>query len=94
VLIQLLRGHLRPYKGAIVLVVLFQFLQTLATLYLPTLNADIIDNGVIKGDTGYVMRIGAGMLGITVLQIAAQIVAVTAVVRAASNRRKASPGSS
>ena len=75
-LIQLLRGHLRPYKGAIVLVVLFQFLQTLATLYLPTLNADIIDNGVIKGDTGYVMRIGAGMLGITVLQIAAQIVAV------------------
>jgi len=76
VLIQLLRGHLRPYKGAIVLVVLFQFLQTLATLYLPTLNADIIDNGVIKGDTGYVMRIGAGMLGITVLQIAAQIVAV------------------
>jgi ATP-binding cassette subfamily B multidrug efflux pump len=76
VLIQLLRGHLRPYKGAIVLVVLFQFLQTLATLYLPTLNADIIDNGVIKGDTDYVMRVGAGMLGITVLQIAAQIVAV------------------
>ncbi|WP_030434329.1 ABC transporter ATP-binding protein [Actinoplanes subtropicus] len=75
-LIQLLRGHLRPYKGAIVLVVLFQFLQTLATLYLPTLNADIIDNGVIKGDTNYVMRVGAGMLGITVLQIAAQIVAV------------------
>ncbi|MFI5893536.1 ABC transporter ATP-binding protein [Actinoplanes sp. NPDC051513] len=75
-LIQLLRGHLRPYKNAIILVVLFQFLQTLATLYLPTLNADIIDNGVIKGDTGYVMRIGVGMLGITVLQIAAQIVAV------------------
>ncbi|MFF5294156.1 ABC transporter ATP-binding protein [Paractinoplanes globisporus] len=75
-LIQLLRGHLRPYKSAIVLVVLFQFIQTLATLYLPTLNADIIDNGVIKGDTDYVMRIGAGMLGITVLQIAAQAVAV------------------
>ncbi|MCU7725494.1 ABC transporter ATP-binding protein/permease [Actinoplanes sp. KI2] len=75
-LIQLLRGHLRPYKGAIALVVLFQFLQTLATLYLPTLNADIIDNGVIKGDTDYVLRVGAGMLGITLLQIAAQIVAV------------------
>ncbi|WP_433367356.1 ABC transporter ATP-binding protein [Actinoplanes sp. CA-142083] len=75
-LIQLLRGHLRPYKGAITLVVLFQFFQTLATLYLPTLNADIIDNGVVKGDTGYVMRIGIGMLGITVLQIAAQAVAV------------------
>lgn len=75
-LIQLLRSHLRPYKNAIALVVLFQFIQTLATLYLPTLNADIIDNGVIKGDTGYVMRIGAGMLGVTVVQIAAQAVAV------------------
>jgi ATP-binding cassette subfamily B multidrug efflux pump len=76
VLIRLLRTHLRPYRRTIGLVVLFQFLQTLATLYLPTLNADIIDNGVVKGDTGYVMRIGAGMLGITVLQVAAQIVAV------------------
>ncbi|MEV6342462.1 ABC transporter ATP-binding protein [Actinoplanes sp. NPDC051851] len=75
-LIKLLRVHLRPYWKDISLVVLFQFLQTLATLYLPTLNADIIDNGVIKGDTGYVLQVGGGMLGITVLQIAAQIVAV------------------
>jgi ATP-binding cassette subfamily B multidrug efflux pump len=76
VLIRLLRTHLRPYRTTIGLVVLFQFLQTLATLYLPTLNADIIDNGVVKGDTGYVVRIGLGMLGITVVQIATQIVAV------------------
>jgi ATP-binding cassette subfamily B multidrug efflux pump len=76
VLIQLLRGHLRPYRTAIGLVVLFQFLQTLATLYLPTLNAAIIDNGVITGDTAYIMRVGAGMLGVTLLQIGAQIVAV------------------
>jgi ATP-binding cassette, subfamily B, multidrug efflux pump len=76
VLIQLLRGYLRPYKSDIVLVVAFQFIQTLATLYLPTLNADIIDKGVVLGDTGYVMRVGAGMLGITVLQIVAQAVAV------------------
>jgi ATP-binding cassette subfamily B multidrug efflux pump len=76
VLIRLLRTHLRPYRTTIGLVVLFQFLQTLATLYLPTLNADIIDNGVVKGDMGYVVRIGAGMLGITVLKIATQIVAV------------------
>ncbi|GLW32772.1 ABC transporter ATP-binding protein [Actinoplanes regularis] len=75
-LIKLLRGHLRPYRNTIALIVLFQFLQTLATLYLPTLNADIIDNGVIKGDTGYVMLVGGGMLGITVLQILAQGVAV------------------
>ncbi len=53
-LIRLLRGHLRPYRKAIALVVVFQFVQTLATLYLPTLNADIIDNGVVKGDTGYI----------------------------------------
>jgi ATP-binding cassette subfamily B protein len=76
VLIRLLRVHLRPYQTAITLVVLFQFVQTLATLYLPTLNADIIDNGVINGDTGYIMRIGGAMLGITLLQIAAQIAAV------------------
>jgi ATP-binding cassette subfamily B protein len=76
VLIRLLRAHLRPYRRAIVLVVLFQFLQTLATLYLPTLNADIIDNGVVKGDTDYIMRVGGGMLGITLLQVAAQIIAV------------------
>ncbi|WP_328460779.1 ABC transporter ATP-binding protein/permease [Actinoplanes sp. NBC_00393] len=75
-LIKLLRVHLRPYRTAITLVVLFQFLQTLATLYLPALNADIIDNGVVQGDTGYVMRVGAGMLGITLVQIAAQAVAV------------------
>jgi ATP-binding cassette subfamily B protein len=76
VLIRLLRHHLRPYRTAIVLVVVFQLVQTLATLYLPTLNADIIDNGVVVGDTGYVMRIGGVMLGITLLQIAAQVVAV------------------
>jgi ATP-binding cassette subfamily B multidrug efflux pump len=76
VLIKLLKVHLRPYRTEITLVVLFQFLQTIATLYLPALNADIIDNGVVKGDTGYVMKVGAGMLGITVLQITAQIVAV------------------
>jgi ATP-binding cassette, subfamily B, multidrug efflux pump len=76
VLIRLLRVHLQPYRNAIGLVVLFQFIQTLATLYLPTLNADIIDKGVVVGDTGYVMRIGGLMLGVTLLQIAAQVVAV------------------
>jgi len=76
VLIRLLRVHLRPYRATIGLVVLFQFLQTLATLYLPTLNADIIDKGVVKGNTGYVLKIGGVMLVITLLQIATQIVAV------------------
>ena len=75
-LIRLLRVHLRPYRNAILLVVGFQLVQTLATLYLPTLFADIIDKGVVLGDTGYVMRVGMVMLGITLLQIAAQVVAV------------------
>jgi ATP-binding cassette subfamily B protein len=57
-------------------VVVFQFVQTLATLYLPTLNADIIDNGVVKGDTGYIMRTGGWMLAVTLVQVACSIVAV------------------
>ncbi|WP_214320485.1 ABC transporter ATP-binding protein [Nonomuraea sediminis] len=75
-LLRLLRGQLRPYGKEITLVVLFQFVQTLATLYLPTLNADIIDNGVVKGDTGYIMRVGFFMLGVTLVQIICSIVAV------------------
>lgn len=75
-LIRLLRARLRPYGRSILLVVLFQFVATLATLYLPTVNADIIDKGVVPGDTGYIMRVGAGMLGVSLVQIAAQIAAV------------------
>jgi ATP-binding cassette, subfamily B, multidrug efflux pump len=75
-LLRLMRSHLRPYRRAIALVVLFQFVQTLATLYLPTLNADIIDNGVVKGDTGYIVRTGGMMLAVTLVQIGCSIVAV------------------
>ncbi|MEV0147141.1 MULTISPECIES: ABC transporter ATP-binding protein [unclassified Nonomuraea] len=75
-LLRLLRVQLRPYGKEITLVVLFQFVQTLATLYLPTLNADIIDDGVVKGDTGYIARIGLVMLGVTLVQIVCSVVAV------------------
>ena len=51
-LIRLLKKYLRPYKRDITLVVALQFVQTLATLYLPTLNADIIDEGVVTGRHG------------------------------------------
>ncbi|MFJ9179904.1 ABC transporter ATP-binding protein [Streptomyces sp. NPDC102360] len=68
-LIQLLRAYLSPYKKPIGLLVLLQFLQTCASLYLPTLNADIIDNGVVNGDTGYILEFGALMLGVTVAQV-------------------------
>jgi ATP-binding cassette subfamily B multidrug efflux pump len=76
VLIRLLKTYLRPYKRPIAMVVLLQFLQTIATLYLPTLNADIIDNGVVLGDTGYIVRVGGVMLAITLAQIACAIGAV------------------
>jgi len=58
------------------LVVALQLVQTLATLYLPTLNADIIDNGVVRGDAGYIMHTGGVMLAITVVQILGSIGAV------------------
>jgi ATP-binding cassette subfamily B protein len=83
VLIRLLRGYLAPYRGAIALVVLFQLVSTLAALYLPTLNAAIIDNGVVRGDTGYIVRTGGVMLAVTLVQIAASVVAVYYAARTA-----------
>jgi ATP-binding cassette subfamily B multidrug efflux pump len=76
VLIRLLRTYLRPYRRPIQLVVLLQLGQTLATLYLPTLNADIIDNGVVKGDTGYIMHAGGLMVAVTLAQILCALGAV------------------
>ncbi|WP_405581121.1 ABC transporter ATP-binding protein [Streptomyces sp. NBC_01190] len=75
-LIRLLRSHLGAYKRPIGLLVLLQLVQTMATLYLPTLNADIIDNGVVKGDTGYIVHVGGAMLGVTVVQVICAIGAV------------------
>ncbi|MER6674766.1 ABC transporter ATP-binding protein [Streptomyces sp. NPDC000983] len=75
-LIRLLRTYLRPYRKPITLLVLLQFLQTCATLYLPTLNADIIDNGVVHGDTGYILGYGALMVGISLAQVVCNIGAV------------------
>ena len=76
VLIPLLRRYLQPYKAALLAVVVLQFLGTLAALYLPTLNADIIDNGVVKGDTTYILQVGAVMLAITFVQVCCSIAAV------------------
>ncbi len=84
VLIRLLRTYLRPYKKPIALLVVLQFLQTCATLYLPTLNADIIDNGVVKGDTGYILSFGALMIGISLVQVVCNIGAVYHGARTAS----------
>lgn len=83
-LIRLLRTYLGPYKKPIGVLVLLQFLQTCASLYLPTLNADIIDNGVVKGDTGYILTFGAIMIAITVVQMVCNIGAVYYGARTAS----------
>ncbi len=75
-LIQLLRSHLRGYSRYLGAVVLLQLCGTIASLYLPALNADIIDNGVAKGDTDYIMRVGGWMLSVSLIQIVCSIVAV------------------
>lgn len=75
-LIRLLRTYLRPYRTWLTAVVAFQLVGTLAALALPSLNADIIDNGIALGDTGYIVRTGGVMLLVSLVQITALIAAV------------------
>ena len=82
-LTRLLKDKLIPYRRLLVAVVFFQAIQSVAGLYLPTLNADIIDNGISKGDTGYIWRIGLVMLVVTLIQVVMSIAAVLFGSRAA-----------
>ena len=75
-LIRLLRTYLRPYRRELTAVVLLQLVGTIASLYLPSLNGDIIDQGVARGDTGYIGRVGGWMLLVSLVQIACSIAAV------------------
>ncbi|MBA3529888.1 MAG: ABC transporter ATP-binding protein [Propionibacteriaceae bacterium] len=75
-LIQLLRTYLAPYKGLLTGVVVLQLVGTMAALYLPSLNAAIIDEGVAKGDTGFIWSTGQVMLFVSFLQIGCSIAAV------------------
>ena len=75
-LIRILRRFLRRYRRPLLAVVALTFVQTMATLLLPALNADIIDKGIATGDTAYIWRIGAIMLGVTVVQVGFAIAAV------------------
>jgi len=75
-LLRLLRSYLRPYRTPLALVMVLQLAQTIATLYLPTLNANIIDKGVIFDNTHYILTTGAVMLAITVAQIGCAVGAV------------------
>ena len=75
-LVRLLRSFLRPYVKVLAAVAVLQLLQTMATLYLPNLNAKIIDNGIATGNTAYIWRIGLVMLAVTLVQIGFAIGAV------------------
>ena len=74
--IGLLRERLTPYWRQIVLVLALLFVQAITNLYLPTLNADLINNGVVKGDTHYILVTGAFMLGVTLVLAIATVIAV------------------
>ena len=73
---RLIRNGTAPYRGAIAVIVLLQLISAITNLYLPRLNGNIIDNGVAKGDTGYIMGTGGWMLAISLAQIAVSIGAV------------------
>jgi ATP-binding cassette subfamily B protein len=82
-LLRLMKTHLRPYRGLIAAVIVLQGVQATASLSLPTLNADIIDKGVLRGNTHHIWSIGALMLAITCAQMVFAIAAVWCGSRAA-----------
>jgi ATP-binding cassette subfamily B multidrug efflux pump len=75
-LLRLVRTYLRPYAAPLGAVVALQFVGTIAALFLPSLNADIIDKGVVTGDTGYILRAGGLMLAVSLVQIVCSVAAV------------------
>ncbi|MEP6624592.1 MAG: ABC transporter ATP-binding protein, partial [Acidimicrobiia bacterium] len=75
-LIRLMRTYLRRYRGLLLAVLVLTFVQTMGTLFLPSLNADIIDKGIATGDTNYIWRTGGLMLAVTMVQVVFAIAAV------------------
>lgn len=75
-LVRLLRTYLRPYRWLLLTLLGLQGVQALAGLYLPYLNADVIDKGVMRGDTGYIWRLGGFMLLVTAVQLTFTVLAV------------------
>ena len=75
-LLRLVRTHVSPYRSWLAAILALQFIGTVGMLYLPKINADIIDNGVINGDTGYIVRHGGLMLLVSLVQISCSIGAV------------------
>jgi ATP-binding cassette subfamily B multidrug efflux pump len=83
VLIRLIRKYLRRYRKLLLVLCGLQFVQAMSTLLLPTLNANIINNGVLKGDTDYIWHLGGVMLGITLVQVCFAVGAIYCGSRAA-----------
>ena len=75
-LINILRTYTGPYRVRVAVVLVLLLLQTMANLAVPSLNADIVNNGVAKGDTPYIWRVGAVMLGVTAVQAALSMLTV------------------
>ncbi|WP_068186326.1 ABC transporter ATP-binding protein [Mycobacterium sp. UM_CSW] len=75
-LLALLRQYIRPYRRLVAVLLALQLTSTLASLYLPTVNASIIDEGVAKGDTATIVRLGMVMLSVTGLQVLCAVGAV------------------
>ena len=75
-MIPILRRYLPPYRWAIVLVMILLTIQAIANLYLPELNADIINNGVAKGNVDYIIQTGGYMLLVTFALMIAAIIGV------------------
>jgi ATP-binding cassette, subfamily B, multidrug efflux pump len=75
-LLALLRQYVRPYRWPLITVAVLQVISTLASLYLPTVNAAIIDDGVAKGDTRTIVDLGGVMLAVTALQVLCAVGAV------------------
>ena len=72
-LVKILRNYLNPYRTLIYLTLILLLIQSIANLYLPNLNADLINNGVIKGNVGYIWRVGAIMLAASALIMGASV---------------------
>jgi ATP-binding cassette subfamily B multidrug efflux pump len=75
-LLALLRQYVRPYRRLVATVMTLQLISTLASLYLPTVNATIIDDGIAKGDTTTIVHLGGVMFAVTALQVVCSVGAV------------------
>ena len=82
-LIKLIGRYIRPYRGEIIAVLILQLIAAVASLLLPSLNARIIDDGVAKGDTAFILSHGAIMLAVALTQAVSQVAAVYFAARAA-----------